>query len=93
MAEMRPTDNQEILDRIYSAIFHNRLRDYVDSDDGLNVLQDRTFDLTESIQRLLVDDAPSSIENEDVEKILGADDFRDHLFQAITELNNPHHGV
>lgn len=86
MTKIRPTDPQDILDQVFSEAFFNRLRDYVDSDDRMNVLQEGTSDLTESIQRHLVDDAPSLIDNEDAEKILGSDDFRDHLFQAITQL-------
>lgn len=89
MTEIRPTDSQEILDQIYSEVFLNCLREHVDSDDKLNILQEGTSDLIESIQRHLVDDAPSSIDNEDLEKILGANDFRDHLYQAITEFIKP----
>lgn len=90
MTKIRPTDPQEILDQVFSEAFFTRLRDYVDSDDRINDLQEGTSDLTKPIQGHLVDDAPSSIDNEDVEKILGADHFRDQLFLAITKLTKPH---
>ncbi|MEQ8853623.1 hypothetical protein [Gimesia sp.] len=84
MTDKLPQEYQQIFHQIHSDIVLGRLRDYLDPDG--DVPEIIATDLNDLAQRLLVDDAPASIDRKDIKKLLKDDAIRELLKQSIRHL-------
>ena len=87
MTDSIPKDHQEILNQIHADVFMDRQRDHLDPDG--DVPDKVASDLSDLARRLLVTDAPVSIDRKDLEKLLEDDAIRDQLKQSIHNLIKP----
>lgn len=89
MTVKHPQDYHKLLHQIHSEVFLERLRDCVDPDNRSKVLQEGYSDLTARVQHL-INDSPSSIDKEAVEKILVPEEGQNDLWKATRNLlKNP----
>ena len=86
MTDSTPQDYQEALHQIHAEIVLERLGDYVDSDG--DAPDKVASDLSDTVRRLLIEDASPSIDSEYIRKILKDDEIRDQLKQSIRRLIN-----
>ena len=86
MSEEIPTEYQEILHQLHSDVFFERLKGHFVSVDRSDLNENDVSDLIDLARRLQVQDTPSSIDSEVIQKILEDSEIREDLLKATSDV-------